>query len=316
MNIIEVTDLVKTYTNEKKALNKVTFSVKKGEIFSLLGMNGAGKSTLINILTTYLSPTGGKVQLLGKDAVTDKDDIRSKIACVPQRLSIDEYLTFKENLIFQSRLYGLDRDLFQPRISQLLKMFGLEEFLNTKVCECSGGIKRRMDIVTNLIPYPEILFLDEPTVALDVQSRQAMWNMLTTIKEQLGITIILTTHYLEEADLLSDTLCFIKEGKIIMQGTTKDLKHLLRPNIIRIQVEENNASTYLKSIFLQLKYVHSVNVQNNQLDLHVLNCTQNIKEINKILLSEKIMFTILEIVEPTLEDLFVIIMGGKTNENL
>lgn len=203
----------KQYKNGVQALSGLSLTVKRGEIFTLLGQNGAGKSTLIRILTTFLKPGSGKVSVLGLDLNRDADRIRAKIACVSQQTSIDMHLSLRENMMFQSRLYRIPKAAAKKRMDMLIDAFDLTQYLKYPVSSYSGGIKRRLDIALNLMSEPEILFLDEPTVGMDIQSRMAMWKMMEKIREEFGTTVFLTTHYLEEADSLSDTVCIMKEEK-------------------------------------------------------------------------------------------------------
>lgn len=200
MHAIQVDHVVKRYKNGVQALNGLSLSVKEGEIFSLLGQNGAGKSTLIRILTTYLCPTAGEIEMMGKDIKKDAAVIRSQIACVAQQTSIDTYLSLEENMMFQSRLYKIPKAEARQRMERLISDFGLSQYRKYPVSSYSGGVKRRLDIALNMMVNPKILFLDEPTVGMDIQSRIAMWDMMKKIRDGFGTTIFLTTHYLEEAD--------------------------------------------------------------------------------------------------------------------
>lgn len=280
MDAISIRKLTKTYADKKSALNEFDLSVKQGEIFSLLGSNGAGKTTLINILTTFLKPTSGKVQILGKDLESNTQFIRSNIACVAQHVSTDDNLTLAENMKFQGGLYGLDRTKTKERIYQLVEIFNLFDYINKKAETLSGGIKRRLDIAMSMMSYPKILFLDEPTVGMDIQSRQSMWEMLRKIKKELGVTIFLTTHYLEEADMLSDTICFIKDGKKVMQDTPANLKRFTRKNVIRITVADSQDTERLKELLLQKEYITHVGVDDRSLNVQVDNSQQYFSELN------------------------------------
>jgi len=215
---IEIVKLVKEYRSGVRALDGLSLEVGKGEIFALLGPNGAGKSSLINILTTYYRPTAGKALVLGQDVSKEAAWVRTRIACVVQRVSVDDHLSLMETLLFQSRLYKIKPQVAKNRIATLLDSFELAGYLKYPVASYSGGVKRRLDIAMNLVSSPEILFLDEPTAGLDVESRQTLWKMLVKVREQFGTTIFLTTHYLEEADHLSDTICIMKNGREVEQG--------------------------------------------------------------------------------------------------
>jgi len=235
---IKLENVTKQYKNKVQALKGLNLSVKLGEIFSLLGPNGSGKSTLINILTTYLRPSSGKVTILGKD-IKNIVPIRSQIACVSQQISIDTHLSLEENMLFQSRLFKISKTDAKKQMEKLINDFDLNQYRKYPVCSYSGGIKRRLDIALNMMSNPKILFLDEPTTAMDIQSRAAMWNMMKKIRDDFGTTIFLTTHYLEEADNLSDTICIINDGKEVIQKTLSEL-HYLFPQ------------TTLENVFLNL----------------------------------------------------------------
>ncbi|HFD6749713.1 TPA: ATP-binding cassette domain-containing protein [Enterococcus faecium] len=313
MDAISIRKLTKTYTDRKSALNEFGLSVKQGEIFSLLGSNGAGKTTLINILTTFLKPTSGMIQILGKDLENNTQHIRSNIACVAQHVSTDDNLTLAENMKFQGGLYGLEKEKTKERINQLVDIFNLSEYIDKKAETLSGGIKRRLDIAMSMMSYPKILFLDEPTVGMDIQSRQRMWEMLKTIKTNLGVTIFLTTHYLEEADMLSDTICFIKDGKNVMQDTPASLKRFTRKNMIRITVVNCQATERLKELLLQREYITHVEVDDRSLTVQVANSQECFSELNAYILSTKVAFEGIEIIEPTLDDIYLEIIGGRSN---
>ncbi len=220
---IETENIIKRYKNGVQALSGVFLSVKAGEIFSLLGENGAGKSTLIRILTTYLRPTSGEVTVFGKNIYTEAAWIRSQIACVAQQTSIDTQLSLEENMLFQSRLYKIPKADAVKQMEKLIYGFGLERYRKYPVASYSGGVKRRLDIALNMMSKPRILFLDEPTVGMDAGSRNLMWEMMKQIRDEFKITIFLTTHYLEEAERLSNHICIMKDGKTVKQGTLAEL---------------------------------------------------------------------------------------------
>lgn len=243
---IIVNNLTKQYKYGVQVLKGLSLTVRHGEVFSLLGENGAGKSTLINVLTTYLQPTSGKVMMFGKDIYHEAAKIRPQIACVAQQTSIDTHLSLTENMLFQSKLYKVPKSEAVQRMERLISCFGLEKYLKSPVSSYSGGVKRRLDIALNLMSNPRLLFLDEPTVGMDIGSRMAMWDMMKKIKNEFGTTIFLTTHYLEEADQLSDTICIMKNGKELIQGSPSELKAHLKQNAI----EETEPT--LEEVFLNL----------------------------------------------------------------
>ena len=304
MKAIEIDSLVKKYKNGVLALNGLNIEVEQGEIFSLLGPNGAGKSSLLNILSTYYVMTSGDVKILGRNLISDAQKIRREIACVAQRISIDEHLSLLDNMWFQSRLYGVEKHLAKERIDSLISSFGLKNYLQYPVLSYSGGIKRRLDIAMNMVSMPKILFLDEPTVGMDVESRKMLWDMIRKIKTQYGTTIFLTTHYLEEADQLSDTICIMKNGKEIIQGPPQSLKAYTNQNIVKIRFNDEN--TCKKTFaFFKSKNLWIYKREKFEIYLKVNEKAKEFQKINKILLEENIVFSAVEIVEPSLEDVFL-----------
>lgn len=305
MEAIYVEDVVKRYKNGVEALNGLSLTVKKGEIFSLLGQNGAGKSTLINILTTYLEPTSGNVKILGNDIYTETDKVRRSIACVAQKISIDTYLSLRENMLFQSRLYKTPKSEAEERMKTLISCFSLERYLDYPVSSYSGGVKRRLDIALNLMSNPQILFLDEPTVGMDIQSRIAMWEMMKKIRDEFGTTIFLTTHYLEEADDLSDTICIMRDGKEVVQGTPSGLRELIKRDILSIRFTNKDES---RSCFKKLGNVRN-DIKLSLLDEKILiyskQSREDFKTINYWLFESQTKFEGIEIVQPTLDDVFL-----------
>lgn len=222
-NAIEVKDLVKQF-GDFKAVDKVSFTVKAGQIFSFLGPNGAGKTTTIKILTTMLHPTSGTIKVNGFDPVTQKNDTRHSFGIVFQDPSLDDELTAYENLEFHGVLYGVDKATRRSRIKELLEFVELWDRKDSFVKEFSGGMKRRLEIARGLLHHPKILFLDEPTVGLDPQTRNHIWSYIQNLSKTEGITIFFTTHYIEEAEHVSTTVAVIDHGKIITQGTPDELK--------------------------------------------------------------------------------------------
>ena len=314
MAIPYVKDLVKKYKNGVQALDGLNLTVNEGEIFSLLGQNGAGKSTLINVLTTYLRPTSGSVIMFGKDIYRETAAIRTQISCVAQRTSIDSYLSLTENMMFQSKLYKVPKQEAQKRMKTLISCFGLERYLKYPVSSYSGGIKRRLDIALNMMSNPKVLFLDEPTVGMDIQSRMAMWDMMKKIKNDFGTTIFLTTHYLEEADQLSDTICIMKDGKEIIQGSPNALREYLHQDMLKISFSSKEEA---KSCFEQLKSVIALkesDLRDDKIITSLKNGYNDLEKTNRWLLEHSIHFLGIEIMQPTLEDVFIRLTGEDGKE--
>lgn len=309
MLAIKINNLVKQYKNGVRALDGLSLEVNSGEIFSLLGPNGAGKSSLINILTTYFQPTSGSVTMLKKDLSKDSAWIRKQVACVAQRISIDTHLSLKENMIFQSRLYKVDSQVAKERIDSLIDSFQLSDYLKYPVASYSGGVKRRLDIAMNLVSSPKILFLDEPTVGMDAISRRSMWKMLQKIRDEYKTTIFLTTHYLEEADQLSDTICIMKDGKEIVQGSPKSLRSYIRQNVLRITFPSVEEAKKCRDDLDSMELIKFTNLRFNTVFAGVDDKRRAFPVVNQWLLDHHIKFDAIEISSPNLEDVFLALMG-------
>lgn len=311
MNAISISNLCKVYKDGKKALANLSIEVQEGEIFALLGPNGAGKSTLINILTTLLRPTCGKILVMGKDLYTEQKSIRPLISCVAQKVSIDDHLSLRENMLFQGRLYGLDKATANKRINTLITKFGLSKYEKDRVSAYSGGIKRRLDIAMSMMPYPKILFLDEPTVGMDIESRQAMWDVVKKIKTDYGTTVFLTTHYLEEADMLSDTVCIMQNGHQLVQDTPENLRQHTRKNIIQIDLESSeNRQDFIKWIS-NLQFVKGIREQQNIIYVNTDNPTQDFRILNKLLMDKQTRYSSIGVITPSLDDVFLSLTQNK-----
>jgi ABC-2 type transport system ATP-binding protein len=222
-NIIEVKNLVKKF-GDFTAVNDISFNVKKGEIFAFLGPNGAGKSTTIKMLTTILNPTSGTIALNGHDTAKDADAVRHSFGIVFQDPSLDDDLTALENMELHGVLYGVPGKVRKERIEQLLNFVELWDRRDSQVKEFSGGMKRRLEIARGLLHHPTVLFLDEPTLGLDPQTRNHMWSYLQELNKTEGITVFFTTHYMEEAERIAQRIAIIDHGKVIASGTAAELR--------------------------------------------------------------------------------------------
>jgi ABC-2 type transport system ATP-binding protein len=237
--IIKAEGLTKIFNHNLVAVDHVNFEVKRGEIYGFLGPNGAGKTTTINMLITILKPTEGKASVLGFDIAKQNYNVRNVIGVVPQEYTADEDLTGLENILLCSDMYGIPRRVARERALDLLKLVELTDFKDKRVQTFSGGMRRRLELACGLINRPKILFLDEPTLGLDVQTRTATWNYIRKLKQEYGMTLFMTTHYLEEADSLCDRVAIIDHGKIVVVGKPEDLKHSLGGDIITIGIKED-----------------------------------------------------------------------------
>lgn len=221
--MIKVENLTKKF-KEITAVNNISFEVKKGDIFAFLGPNGAGKTTTIKMLTTLLNPTNGKIKINGFDPTKDKDKARCSFGIVFQDPSLDDELTVYENMEFHGVLYGVEKKLRRQRTEQLLKFVELWDRKDDLVKTFSGGMKRRLEIARGLIHHPKILFLDEPTLGLDPQTRNHVWEYIKKMNKEEGMTIFFTTHYMAEAEKVADKIVIIDHGKIIQAGTLKEIR--------------------------------------------------------------------------------------------
>ncbi len=235
--IIDVKDIVKTYRGGVKAVRGVSFDVKKGEIFGFLGPNGAGKTTTILMLITLLEPTAGRALVCGHDLAKEPDEVRVRIGYVSQDIAVDESLTGVENLKLQGHLYHLDQATIVERSREVLEMVDLTERAGARVSTYSGGMRKRLDIAEGLMHRPSILFLDEPTLGLDIQTRTRIWQYIRRLRDEEGITVFMTTHYMDEADKLCDRIAIIDHGQIVALGTPSDLKNSIGGDLLLLEVD-------------------------------------------------------------------------------
>jgi ABC-2 type transport system ATP-binding protein len=237
---IEVHSLAKTY-GEVKAVKGVDFEVAPGEVFGFLGPNGAGKTTTINMLCTLAKPTAGSAEVAGHDIVRERDDVRRNIGLVFQDPTLDNYLTAAQNLKLHAELYGLQRDLVQPRMRQVLEMVGLWERRDSAVGTFSGGMRRRLEIARGMMHSPRVLFLDEPTIGLDPQTRRSIWTYIAELKEREAITIFMTTHYMDEAEWC-DRIAIMDHGQIVALDAPATLKAGVGKDRVMIHTDDDQAA--------------------------------------------------------------------------
>ncbi|MDS0527087.1 ATP-binding cassette domain-containing protein [Clostridium sp. SHJSY1] len=309
MDIIKIEKLVKQYDESKKALTNITFEVKEGECFGLLGPNGAGKSTLINILTTLIRETSGECYINGIK-ITEKPLLaRMQFGLVSQNLMVDDKLTAWQNLYLTARYYHIDKNEIPSRIDQALQIVNLSEAKDKLVETFSGGMKRRLDISAALIHNPKVLFLDEPTVGLDIQTRREIWRYIKQLQKEKKTSIFLTTHYMEEADKLCDRIAILDHGCIKALDTPKNLKKNLEGELIILKSKKN--SKKLKEVFEKKEYVNKCKIQEDQVILQVQNCEKVLLEILQSIKEEETEIDLLSTKQPTLDDVYLDITGNS-----
>jgi len=311
MPAISVENLTKVF-NGLRAVDNISFEVKEGELFGLLGPNGAGKTTTLNMLATLIRPTSGKALISGFDVLKEREEVRRSIGMVFQEPALDNYLTGRENLEFHGIMYGLSRKEAKERVKEALKIVELEEFADKLVQTYSGGMKRRLEIARALVHQPKVLFLDEPTLGLDAQTRRRIWEYIKKLNKEKGVTISLTTHYMEEADFLADRVAIIDFGKIVALDTPENLKNILGGDVISIEVDNwQNA----KKVFEKLTWVKKINHENGIFYLQVEKGEEKIPLLIKIDEKEAgFKIKSINLRKPTLEDVFLHFTGKTIRE--
>ncbi len=311
---INVNRLCKTYDSHK-AVDDLSFSVYAGEIFGLLGPNGAGKSTTLRTLITLLHPTSGTATVMGHDTVRDADTVRTLIGYVPQERAIDRFLTGREHLQLLGALYHLTTDEATKRINELLKLVDLEDHADRPAKTYSGGMKRKLDIACGLLPNPKILFLDEPTLGLDVQSRLRIWEYVRMLKAR-GMTVVMTTNYLDEADQLCDRLAIIDGGKIKTLGSPVELKIALGGDIVSLTLKELDRIPSLETELKGRPAIKSVRTTTKGLDIRVESPE---KALPAILDAANRLGCSIEFIQynrPRLDDVFIAHTGRAITESI
>jgi ABC-2 type transport system ATP-binding protein len=305
--VIEVQDLSHSF-GEVVAVDSISFTVTKGEIFSFLGPNGAGKSTTINVLTTLLPIQKGHVRIAGHDVATEPGEVRRSIGIVFQEETLDRDLTVREILEFHGRLYSMPREERRARIEEMIRLVELERKRDVLVKHLSGGMKRRLEIARGLMTRPEVLYLDEPTLGLDPQSRLRVWDYIRQVNRE-GTTIFLTTHYMDEADSLSDRISIIDHGKIIASGTSEELKNALGEDMIYIETGDDAKTT---GILRSLPEVRDVKPSLRGLSVTLHNeGTKTLPVILDRLKEGGIEIRSANLKKPTLDDVFVHFTGRE-----
>lgn len=314
-DIIVVEHLEKTYPNGTKAVRGVSFRIKEAEIFGILGPNGAGKSTTIGVLGTLIRPTGGRAMVDGIDVTQDRNEVRKRIGFAMQEAGVDDLATGREFLNLQGRLYGLPKALVAKRADQLLKLFELEAAANKRISSYSGGMKRRIDLAAALIHFPKILFLDEPTEGLDPRSRMTLWNVLRRLRSQLKTTILLSTHYMEEADRLCDRIAIIDQGRIVAQDTPTSLKAGVGGQSVLLEfAHDGAAAAQAERALAAAKVGNRIQRTGNGLAVYLANAAEAAPKILRTLEAAMTPASSLQIHQPTLDDVYLKLTGKKLAE--
>ena len=300
---IEVENLVRDFKKGPRAVDGINLKVEPGEIYGFLGPNGAGKSTTVLMLTTLLPPTGGTALVAGFDVVKEGPKVRAAIGAALQEAALDPFLTGREHLSLQSALHGLSRKERKKRGDELLERVGLAEAADRRVRGYSGGMKRRLDLALALVHRPRILFLDEPTTGLDPQSRSALWTEVSGLARDEGVTVFLTTQYLEEADVLADRVGIIDRGKIVAEGTPEELKaEIGRPSVEATAAEgsERDAVAHVLS-----RFGEEIAAQPGAVSVRLDHGAGDLADVVRALDSEGVRVTNLRLDEPSLDDVFL-----------
>ncbi len=312
MYAIETRDLTKNF-GSLLAVDKVSFMVNEGEIFGFLGPNGSGKTTTINMLTTLINPTSGLAKVSGFDVVKESDMVRRSLGLVPQDLTVDEDLTGRENIILQSKLYHVSRDVAKKRSEEVLNLVDLLDAADRKVDTYSGGMRKRLELAEGLIHYPKVLFLDEPTLGLDVQTRSVMWAYIKRLREEQKMTIFLTTHYMDEADKLCDRIAIIDHGKIITEGPPAKLKESLGGDLIEIELSEGTPE--LIHALSSISSVSGVERNGNIYRIRVTKSEEAIPSVLKTILHKNLDVKSVSLQKPSLDQVYLNYTGRSLRDD-
>jgi ABC-2 type transport system ATP-binding protein len=303
MEAIVVEGLRKRY-GDVQALDGVTFSVREGEVFGLLGPNGAGKTTTVKVLTTLTKPDAGRAEVVFHDVVSEADAVRRSMGYVPQSSGVDREATGRENLMLQGRVQGMSGRSLRQRVDELLGLVGIEDAAERVVRGYSGGMKRRLDIALGLVHRPRVVFLDEPTTGLDPVARAGMWEELGRIAEREALTILLTTHYLEEADHLADRLAIMSRGTVVVEGTPEELKRSLAGDSVTVELSDGKVRD-ARRVLESVDGIREVRSEGRMLRSRVESGSRAIPQILSALERGGIAVEAVESHRPSLDDVYL-----------
>ena len=310
MDAVVVSGLEKTYGKDVRALDGMTFSIPEGQVFGLLGPNGAGKSTTVRILVTLTRPDGGTATVAGHDLAREPDAVRRAIGYVPQASGVDREATGRENLVLQGRLQGMRNADTDRRAGELLELFSLDEKANALVRTYSGGQKRRLEVAMGLMHRPQVLFLDEPTTGLDPVARAAMWDELARLAAAEQLTILLTTHYLEEADRLAERVAIVSRGKVVVEGAPDALKRDLRGELVTVDLG-SSASDGAAKVVEALPGIDDVLAEGQRLFARVDQGAQAVPAILSALDAAGFPVAAVTVSRPSLDDVYLHYTGRE-----
>jgi len=312
MDDIKVERLTKKF-DEITAVDHISFTVGSGELFGLLGPNGAGKTTTLNMLSTLLRPTSGLAEVSGFDVTRNRDEVRRSIGIVFQEPALDSQLTGRENLEFHSMMYGMGREERRKKIAEVLALVELTEKAGVQVQNYSGGMKRRLEIARGLIHRPRVLFLDEPTLGLDAQTRRHIWDYIRKLNREQGVTIILTTHYMEEADYLCGRVAIMDHGGFAAIDTPEKLKELLGGDVVSLEVDGDLGA--LEAEFRSLDWVKKAKLHEETFSLTMERGDRRIPELVSVAQRAGVTVNSVNLRRPSLEDVFLHFTGKTIRES-
>jgi ABC-2 type transport system ATP-binding protein len=304
---IQVNNFTKQYPGEVIAVDGISFEVNPAQVFGFLGPNGAGKSTTIRILTTLALPSSGQASVGGFDVVSEASSVRCIAGVALQEIGLDPLMTSSELLVMQAELFGSNRARAQKRADELIELVGLTDAVKRRVGTYSGGMRRRLDLAMALVHEPEILFLDEPTTGLDPASRRDVWNEVRRLNQVFGMTIFLTTQYLEEADELADEIAIIDNGKIQTQGSPAKLKAAVGKESINVSFEDRESAKIASRLFTQI--TQNIQQDRNVLRLYLDQAAETIPSVVQQLQNSNLKPIALTLTQPTLDDVFLQVTG-------
>ena len=311
---IEAHDLVKIYGGKVRALDGLSFTVEAGTVFGLLGPNGAGKSTTIKILNTLSRPDSGSARVAGFDVLKEPQRVRRAIGCVAQKSGIDLEGTGRENLTLQARIYGLRGHELKDRVDELLKRFRLAEAADSVARTYSGGMQRKLDIAMGLVHRPRVLFLDEPTTGLDPEARAGLWDDISRLANEDGITVLLTTHYLEEADQLARRLAIVDRGKLVVEGTPDQLKGELLGDAIHIEFASAEVESRVLEALDRLGGLSEILVEGHSLHARAAQGATAVPGMLAALESNGLRVASVKVARPSLDDVYLRYTGRTFTE--